>query len=176
MKDIKDLVQIGKIIGTHGHRGEVKVYLLTDFPERFRSLKEVFLVTPSGQRSLSIERVRFHKGYVIMKSEECHTMNDAEKLKGGMLCVPEDELYPLGEDEYYCFQLIGMDVYTEEGLHLGVVEDIFPTGSNDVYVVRDDHKEYLIPAIKEVVREINLETRRITIHLLKGLLNLSDAL
>ncbi|MEW6378348.1 MAG: ribosome maturation factor RimM [bacterium] len=171
-----DLVQIGKIIGTHGNKGEVKVYLLTDFPERFQSLKEVFLVTPSGRRSLAVESVRFHKSYVILKPQESHTMSDAEKLKGAAICIPEEEVYPLGEDEYYCFQLIGMEVYTEEGLFLGVIEDIFPTGSNDVYVIKDEHKEYLIPAIKEVVKEVNLERRRITVHLLKGLLNPADAL
>ncbi|MEW5801168.1 MAG: ribosome maturation factor RimM [bacterium] len=169
-----DFIQIGKIVGTHGCKGEVKVYPLTDFPERFLSLKEIILLTP--QKSLGVEKVRFHKTFVIMKLEGYNTMSEAQELKGCLIGIPQEQVYPLGEDEYYYFQLIGIDVYTEEGVYLGLVKDIFPTGSNDVYVVKDDQKEYLIPAVKDVVKEINLERRRITIHPLKGLLNLSDAL
>ena len=173
---MEDLVLIGRIIGTHGNKGEVKVYPLTDFPERFPSLKEIFLTTPSGQKKLSVEKVRFHKTYIIMKLEGCHIISEAQELKGCTIGIPQDQVQPLEEGEYYYFQLIGVEVYTEEELYLGVVKDIFPTGSNDVYVVKDDRKEYLIPAIKDVVKKVDLEKKRITIHPLKGLLDPSDAL
>lgn len=173
---MEDLVQIGRIIGAHSNKGEVKVYPLTDFPERFHSLKEIILMTPSGRKSLSVEKVRFHKTYVIMKLEGCHTISEAQELKGCTIVIPEGQVHPLEEGEYYYFQLIGLEVYTEEDLYLGILKDIFPTGSNDVYVVKNDQKEYLIPAIKDVVKEVSLEKRRITIHPLKGLLDSSDAL
>jgi 16S rRNA processing protein RimM len=171
-----NLVHIGKIVTTHGYRGEVKVYPLTDFPERFQYLKEVSLISPKEQKCLLVERVRLHKRYIIMKLKDCHTMSEAEALKGWTVAIPEEQVWPLGEDEYYCFQIIGLDVYTDEGLPMGVVRDVFPTGSNDVYVVKKGQKEYLIPATKEVVKEINLEGRKIIIHLLEGLLDPSDAL
>jgi len=174
---MEDLVQIGKIIGTHGHKGEVKVYPLTDFPERFLSLQEVILMTSSGQiKALSVKNSRFHKTYVIMELEGCHTISEAQELKGCTINIPQEQVHPLEDGEYYYFQLIGLQVYTEEELYLGILDNIFPTGSNDVYVVKNDQKEYLIPAIKEVVKEVNLEKRRITIHPLKGLLDPSDAL
>ncbi|MGA1875466.1 MAG: ribosome maturation factor RimM [bacterium] len=172
----KSLVHIGKIINTHGTRGEVKVYPLTDFPERYRSLKEVFLTTTAPEsESLVIDKVRFQKGLIILKLRGYNTIDEAERLKGCAIGIPEDQVWPLGEDEYYYFQIIGLKVYTEAGLFLGTVESIFPTGSNDVYVVKKDRKEYLIPATKEVIREINLEAKRIIIHPREGLLDFFDA-
>jgi 16S rRNA processing protein RimM len=172
----KSLVHIGKIISTHGRRGEVKVYPLTDFPERYQSLKEAFLTTTTSEpESLFIDKVRFHKGLIILKLKGYDTIDEAERLKGRIIGIPEDQVWPLGEDEYYQFQIIGLNVYTETGSYLGAVESIFPTGSNDVYVVRNDRKEYLIPATKEVIREINLEAKRIIIHPKEGLLDSFDA-
>ena len=154
----------------------MKVYPLTDFPERYQALEEIFLITSSKPKSLLIEKVRFHKGCIIIKLKGYNSISEAERLKGFEIGIPEEQLWPLAGGEYYYFQIIGLDVYTEEGLYLGEVMDIFPTGSNDVYTVKKGRKEYLIPAIKEVIKEINLETKRITIHPLEGLLDPSHAL
>ena len=170
------LVRIGKIVNTHGNRGEVKVYPLTDFPERYQSLEEVFLMTSSKPESLLIEKVRFHKGCIIVKLKGYNSISEAETLKGIEIAIPEKGVWPLGVDEYYHFQIIGLNVYTDEELYLGEVKEIFPTGSNDVYTVKKGRKEYLIPAIKEVIKEVDLERKRITIHPMEGLLDPSDAL
>ena len=92
-----------------------------------------------------------------MKLKGFNSISEAEKLKGCEIAIPEKWLWPLGVDEYYQFQIIGLDVYTDEGVHLGKVKDIFPTGSNDVYTVKKGQKEYLIPAIKEVIKEVDLQ-------------------
>ena len=111
-----------------------------------------------------------------MKLKGCNSISEAEKLKGFEIAIPEKWLWPLGVDEYYHFQIIGLDVYTDKGVHLGAVKDIFPTGSNDVYTVKKGQKEYLIPAIKEVIKEVDLPRKRIIIHPIEGLLDLSNAL
>jgi len=111
-----------------------------------------------------------------MKLKGCNSISEAEKLKGVEIGIPEKWLWPLGVDEYYHFQIIGLDVYTDTGLHLGEVKDIFPTGSNDVYTVKKGRKEYLIPAIKEVIKEVDLQRKRIIIHPIEGLLDPSNAL
>lgn len=134
------------------------------------------MITPLKPESLLIENVRFHKGCIIMKLKGYNRISEAEKLKGFEIAIPENRLWPLGVDEYYHFQIIGLDVYTDKGLHLGEVKDIFPTGSNDVYTVKKGGKEYLIPAIKEVIQEVDLHRKRIIIHPIEGLLDPSNAL
>lgn len=170
----ENLVQIGKIVNTHGLKGELKVYPLTDFPERYNSLKEIFLITAEKSERLLIEKVRFQKGHIFIKFKGYDTIGIVEGLKGSYLGIPEDQLCPLGRNEYYQFQIIGLSVYTEEGRYLGIIEEIFPTGSNDVYVIRGGDKEYLIPAIHEVIREVNLETKRMIIHPQEGLFDSAD--
>lgn len=167
----KSYIQIGKIINTHGIRGEIKVYPLTNFPERFKALKEIVLISPEKPKRLLIERVRFQNTNIILKLKEYNSISEVEKLKGLALAIPEEKLWPLKEDEYYHFQILGLKVHTTDGLFLGIIKDIFSTGGSDVYSVKMEDKEYLIPAIKEIIKEINLETGKMIICAREGLLN-----
>lgn len=167
-----DLVVIGEITATHGNKGEVKVFPLTDFPERFRLLKEVFLVHKGESRILQVAGARFHKKFVLLKFREINNPTEAEDLKGAFLAVRKEEAFPLPEGSYYIFQLIGLPVFTLEGEYLGELKEVQRTGSNDVYVVvhPQTQAEVLIPALKEVVSSVDLAAKKILVKPLPGLL------
>lgn len=174
MKDaMEDLFRVGCVATTHGIRGEVKVYPTTEESQRFKKYKEVLLKEPKGQkepRSMHIESVKFFKKMVIVKFKECGTMEDAELLRGAELYVSREKAVPLSENEYYIADLIGMHVDSDEGVALGVLDDVMQTGANDVYVVkREDGKEILLPAIKECVKSVDVKGRHMTVHLMPGL-------
>jgi 16S rRNA processing protein RimM len=160
------LISIGKIVGTQGNKGEVKVLPLTDFPERFKKLEEVYL---GEKRKVQIKGVRYHKGKIILKFSGCDSLGEALQLKGEMLRLEEKDAVKLPEGFYFIHDIIGLDVFALEGKHLGKVKEIFSTPSNDVYVIKNEAKELLIPATKEVVKEINLKEKRMEINLMKGL-------
>lgn len=168
----KSLISIGEIINTQGHRGEVRVWPLTDFPERFKENKVIMFEKNGVKGSLTIEKVRPQKNYFVMKFKEIEDMNAAEEKVGSVLKINPDQLMELPADTYYIFDIIGMDVLTDEGLELGKVRDVIQTGSNDVYIVKGSEKEYMIPALKEVVKQIDKTGKKILIKLLDGLLDL----
>lgn len=167
------LITIGQIVATHGYKGEVKVQPLTDFPKRFELLKSVFCQVKDDLFCFTIESVRYHKNFVLLKFVEIDDMNKAESLKNGLLRIKQEELMPLPEGHYYIFQIIGLEVYTVEGEYLGTVSDVQKTGGNDVYYVRHPKtgKEVLIPAVKEFIVDINLEEQKILVKTLPGLLD-----
>ncbi len=168
-----ELVAIGKIVTTHGYQGEVKVALLTDFPERYRKLRQVIVSGPAFQGELEVAGVRFHKNVVIVKFARIDNMEEAARLRGSLLQVSQDDLVPLAAGQYYIFQLVGLEVLTIQGEMLGVIKDIIQTGANDVYVVKNETgKEYLIPALKTIIKEIDLASSRVVIEPLPGLLDL----
>ena len=162
-------IAIGRIVVPQGIKGEVRVLPLTDFPERFSTLKRAFLAAP-WDREVEVEGARFHRGMVLLKIRGVDTRNEAERLRKADLQVEEADLVPLGEDEYYVFQLVGLQVHTEDGQALGQVADVLRTGSSDVYVVRGE-REYLIPAVKEFVVDIDLAGKRLVIRPIPGLLD-----
>lgn len=165
-------ISIGEITTTQGHRGEVRVLPLTDFPERF-TVNACLIMEKAGEiRRLTIEKVRPHKNLLIIKFKEIPDMNSAEEIKGGVLKITKDELRDLPKDTYYIFDIIGMKVETEEGLNLGIIKDVIQTGSNDVYVVAGETKQYLIPALKDIVRSIDKNKKMMVIKPLDGLLDL----
>lgn len=166
-----ELVSIGEVTAPHGVRGEVRVLPLTDFPERFRGLKRLFVKRPQqAAEERGVERVRFHKKFVILKLEGVDTRDDAETLRRALLQVAPDEVYPLPEGYYYVFQVIGLRVFDEDGRKIGVVEDVLFTGANDVYIVKTaDGREILLPAVEEVIRHIDLDEGRMEVRLLPGL-------
>lgn len=167
-----DLISVGEIVNTHGHKGESRVWLLTDYPERFK-INEVFWMEKDGSLSnLTIESVRPHKNFLVIKFKEILDMNAAEEIKGGILKISRDQLIKLPNDTCFIFEIIGMEVYTESGHLLGKIKDVIQTGSNDVYIVAGESKDYLIPALKKVIMNIDKEERRITIKPLDGLLEL----
>jgi 16S rRNA processing protein RimM len=157
---------VGRILAPFGTRGEVKVQVETDFPDRFAPGKAVYL----DGRPLQIESGRPHRQHLLLKLACVDCVEDAEKLRGRLLTIPRSELHPLDPDQYYAFQVIGLDVLTTEGEALGEIVDIMVTGSNDVYVARGKRGEILIPAIDDVVKSVDLENRRIVIEAIEGLL------
>lgn len=159
----ENLILIGKIVAPHGVRGDVRVVPLTDFPERFRKTKRVFCEDASV---LYIESVKYNKQFVLLKFRDVDSMDAAEKLRNKHISLPKEELVKLPQDHYYQFEIIGLDVYSSEDEYLGKVSEILQTGSNDVYVVRQEgHKELLIPALKAVVLSIDIPAGKMTVRL-----------
>jgi len=167
-----ELLTIGKIVKPQGLQGEVKVLPLTDLPQRFDLLSQVqVLLADHRVLSLSIERVRYYKGFVYLKFKGYTSIAHVESLVGGLLQIERSEAVDLPEGHYLHFDIIGLTAYTEEGQKLGVVTDILSTGSNDVYVVKAQHDEYLIPATTEVIKKVDLTEKILVIHPLEGLLS-----
>jgi 16S rRNA processing protein RimM len=165
------LVTIGKAIKTFGVKGEMKIEPLTDFPERFENLHRVYLVSPAGQEIIcKVLSVRNAGGAMYLRFAGYDTPEKARILNGWLLKVPDSETVPLPDGSYYWFELIGMEVVSESGEKLGDIVDIFQTGSNDVYVLKRGRKEFYIPATKEIIKQVDKKARRMTIHVLKGLL------
>lgn len=166
-----DFLTLGRIVAPHGIRGEVKVRILTDDIEFVFELEEVYLGQETPQ-PYAVKGVRLHKGMLLLMLEGVSTRNDAEALRGEYVVIPREWVPPLGEDEYYVHQLIGLRAMTTEGEELGRVADVmFTNGANDVYVIRGErYGEVLIPAIRQVVKEIDLEKGEMLIELMDGLL------
>jgi 16S rRNA processing protein RimM len=167
-----DLITIGKIVKVWGFKGEVKVLPITNNLKRFGRLLSVYIVSPEGKElKKRIRGVKYGKDAIILSLEGFRNVEEASGLLNHFIKIPAGDLYPLPEGEYYIFQLLGLKVYTDEGREIGILSDIFSTGSNDVYVVRKDKKEYLIPAIREVIKEIDIKKKRMVIHPMDGLLD-----
>ncbi len=166
-----ELVSIGIIGKAHGIKGEVSVTPLTDNPQRFEQLNFVTIEYVDGRRAkLAIETVRRQGNRILLKFKEVTTRNVAETLNGAYVSIPHDELSELPEDSYYIFDLVGLEVVTTEGKRIGRLEEVLDFPANDVYVVKDDGKEYLIPAIKDVVKKVDLEKGIMQIEPIEGLL------
>lgn len=168
-KKMEDLLQVGGIANTHGIRGEVKVFPMTDDPKRFCDLETVKLDTGRGYIDLEIENVRFQKQFVILKFKGIDNINDVERYKQKGLWITRDQAVELEEDEYFITDLIGLTVYEEKRL-VGRVKDVLTTGANDVYIIeKEDGQELLLPAIKECILEINMQEQCMRVHIMEGL-------
>ena len=166
---MEDLLKVGVITTTHGIRGEVKVYPTTD-ADRFLDLEYVLLDTGREKRKLEIENVKYFKNLVILKFRGIDNINDIEMYKKRELWIPREEAQELEEDEYYIADLIGMDVVLEDGSKFGTLKDVMETGANDVYVVEQNGaSQLLLPAIKDCIRDINMEQMVMTVYLMPGL-------
>ncbi len=165
------LVSIGKITGTYGIKGWVKVAPLSDFPERFASLTEVAVNSRGVVTVMPVEASKPHQHGYLLKLEGIDSPEQAQTLNRSLLQIDESELHPLPEGVYYHFQLKGLEVYDSRLGRLGFLTEILETGANDVYVVDSPHYgEILIPALKEVILQVDLETGRMEVALLPGLL------
>ena len=168
----EDLLQVGVITSTHGIRGEVKVFPTTDDNNRFKKLKECFIEYKNELIPVKAKDCKFFKNMVILRFEGIDDINDVEKYKQCKLFVDREHAVPLEEDEYFMTDLIDMSVVTEDGASVGTLKEIIPTGANDVYVVIDEAgKELLLPAIKECILSVDMEQRKILVHLMKGLVD-----
>lgn len=160
-----NLVSVGQIISTFGIKGEVKIKILTDFPDRFLKQKEFFLTTPDLTQKIFLEGIRFQKNILIAKIKSCDSLESAKKLKWAYLQIEEKELINLTSDTFYHFQIIDSDVYSLENRYLGKIKDIIKTGSNDVYVIKTSKEELLVPATKEFIKKIDLSKKTIYIKI-----------
>lgn len=164
---------IGKVLRVHGIRGDVRVRSLSDVPDRFETLAQVTVEGPSGaRRPLIVRAARPMARDYLVSFEGVDTPEAATQLVGSLLQIEEDRSAPLPDGQYYQHDLVGMEVRTEEGMSVGTLADIFPTGANAVFVVRGaDGREHLIPATREVVRAVDVGGRLMTIRRVAGLLN-----
>jgi 16S rRNA processing protein RimM len=162
-----DFLIIGKILKPFGVRGELKVEILTDFPERFASLRQVFI--GDGAKSFSVEGARRHGGAALLKLAGIDTPEGAATLREELVYVALEDAVALPENRVYLYQLIGLRVKTTEGQSLGEITDVLDTRANDVYIVHDGTREILLPAIPDVVKEINLERGEMIVALIDGL-------
>jgi 16S rRNA processing protein RimM len=159
-------IPIGRVVAPWGIRGEVKVEVQTDFPDRFSCGEIVYL----QGNAVTIKSNRFQGNTVILKLDTIESRNAAELIRGASLEVPAAELKPLPKGEYYRFQLLELEIWSTEGKRLGKISDVISTGSNDVYEVSSETGTFLIPAIDDVVKSIDLDKGRMTIKIIKGLL------
>ncbi len=166
------LITIGKVLKPHGVKGQVKIEPLTDHPDRFKVIRRVFLVSSSGkQKECTVRSVRYLGDAPLLQLSGYDSPELARELNGWLVQIPEEEAVPLPEGQYYWFELLGMDVENEAGEKLGRITDIFPTGSNDVYVMKAGRREVYLPATKDVIRQVDRKAKRMVIHVVEGLLD-----
>lgn len=163
-------LELGQIVNVKGLKGEVKVNPFTENIDRFEELKTVLIKFKNENKEFEIEKVGYHKNQVILKFKGINTIEESEKLRNSYILINRNDLEPLEEGVYYITDLLGLEVYTEDGTLLGKVDDIYNTGSNDIYVVKDDlGKQKLLPGIPEVLKNVDLEHGKIIVNLIEGL-------
>lgn len=165
---MKEYIKVGKIVNTHGVKGCLKCIPLTDDMERFDELKYVY--TEKDNKKRKINNVWYRKGLVYLELEDINDMDAAESLRNTFISIYDDQLRELPEGSYYLFDLEGMEVYSDLGEYIGKISEIYQTGANDVYEVVDKNKSYLIPAVKDVVKEVSVKEKKMVIHVIEGLL------
>lgn len=164
-----EYLAVGKVINTHGVKGELKVMPLTSDVSRFDYLLFVTVQWEGKPKEFRVTGARIHKNSVLLKLSGIDSMDDAEKLKGQELLVERKHARPLDEDEYFIFDIIDMTVYEKDKL-LGKISDVIETGSNDVYVIKSENgKELLLPALKSVILKVDLEAGRMEVKVPEGL-------
>ena len=167
--ELKNL-EIGQIVNTFGIKGMVKANPWVNDVTRFDNLKKVYVKIRKELNELEIEEVKYHKNQVLIKFKGIETIEQAEKLKNAILEIDRKDAIPLEEGEYFIADLLESEVYSDEGEKIGILYDIYNTGSNDIYVVKDElGKQILLPGISDVIKEVDLEHKKIVVHLLKGL-------
>jgi len=164
------LVPIGQVVGAHGINGAVKVHFYDIQPRTITPGDSLRMLTPQGaQTNYSVEWARPHKQHYLVGLKGVGDRDQAQALQGTQIVVRRSDLPALEADTFYWADLIGMAVYTIEDRYLGHIESIIPTGSNDVYVVRDNESETLVPALRRVVQSVVLDTRTMRVDLPEGL-------
>lgn len=163
----EEYLVVARVVSPQGIKGEVKAEVVTDFPGRFASTEYVYLGT--GHRRYRLEGFRLQDGAVVLKLEGVDSIAEADGLRGEYVEVPEGEAVELPPEHYFWYQIIGLRVLAEDGRALGTLEDILRTGANDVYVVRRPEGELLLPAIKQVVKSVDLQAGTMTVELMPGL-------
>lgn len=173
MRDSEELIPVGKIIGPHGIKGQLKLHSYSGNAESLSAARSVTLKSPAGTlHEFSINCFKANSGKFIIGLQGFDDINLIDPLLGNEVCLKRSQLPGLEKDEYYWSDLIGLQVFTDDGTLLGTITDIFETGSSDIYVVQGEGREYLIPAIADVVKAVDPAGGRIVITPLDGLLDL----
>lgn len=163
-----EYIVIGKIINTHGIKGDLRVYPYTDNIKRFSDLKDVYI--GEQKEKVDIENVKYHKDLVLLKLKSFDNINDVLIFKEKLVYIDERDKIKLPKDNYFIHELIGCKVYDQKDKLLGVIEDVLQNSSNDVYVIKDNEKEYMIPAIKKFIKEVNISEKTIIVDVIEGMI------
>ena len=163
----KEKLEIGQIVNTFGIKGFVKIYPYVDYITRFDDLKTVYISTKKQETKLEIEEIKYQKNMVLAKFKGIDTVENAEKLRNSYVKIDRKDAIKLEEGQYFIADLLGLDT----GEKLGILDDIFNNGSTDIYVVKNElGKQFLLPYIDEVIKNIDLENEKITVHIIDGLI------
>ncbi|TDO89391.1 16S rRNA processing protein RimM [Halanaerobium saccharolyticum] len=165
-------LEIGVITRFQGNKGEVRVKATTDIPERFLDIDTVYLKRDDDFKELEIEYIRFHKQFIIIKFFAVNSIDEAEELKNYQILIDESEKYLLPEDNFYVSDLIDCEVYLESGRYLGKLIDVVDTSGTDIFLVQGQEKEYMLPASRDMILEIDLENQKIIVDPIPGILDL----
>jgi len=167
---MESLLEVGQIVNTYGIKGFVKVNPLVDNNNQFKSFKTLYIQQKNNLKELHIEEVKFSKNQVLLKFKGINIIEQAEELRNYYLQAKREDI-KLEKGAYFIVDLIGLEVYTEEGELLGILKEVLQPGANDVYVVEDKAKnEILLPVIPEVVKQVDIEGKKIVVKLLEGLI------
>ncbi len=165
-----DLFQFGEIVKTRGLHGCLKVICYLETKDVLSKLEFVYVERSSGQKDqFALKKIDVSGRALFIELKDIQDVESAKDLVGCKVFLPKDLIEKLPDGEYYWHDIIGLDVYSEEGKHIGVIESVFPTGSNDVYVCRGEEGEILLPAIAGVIRHIDINSRVMTVRLMEGL-------
>lgn len=166
---------LGRVLRPHGIQGELRIHLMTDYPERINDLEQVWLGKDPYRAEASpyqVVHMRLHQQeYGLLQLKGITDRGQADRLRGLLVMVDLEHAVPLEEDEFYLYQLIGLSVHTQDGQPLGTLEEVLETGANDVYIVRGGpHGELLIPATEHTIIEVDLDSGRLIVDPPEGLL------
>ncbi len=170
---MEDYLELGQVANIFGIKGMIKIKLFTDDIEQFYDFEKIYIKSKKDIKEYNIQEVKYHKNMILLKLQGIDTPEQAELLKNSSIIMKRCDLKPLKEGQYYFVDLIGVDVYTDENILLGKLEDIYNTGSNDIYVVKNElGKQMLLPGTKDVIKQVSLDNKKIIVHLIPGLENL----
>lgn len=166
----QEYFEIGQIVNTFGIKGFVKVKPFTDDLERFEELESIYIVKNKELKEFNIEQIKYHKNLVLIKFKGIDDINMAEKYKNCYIKIKRENARKLPQNTYFIADLIGIKVYDENGNFLGRVDDIYNNKIHDIYVIKDDlGKQILLPSIKEVIKQVDIDNDKIVVHLIDGL-------
>lgn len=167
---MEQLMEIGQIVNTYGIKGFLKVVPYTDDITRFEDLKSIYIEIKNSLKTFIIEEVKYSKNLVLLKLKGIDDINAAEIYKNCYIKIDRKDAVKLPEDSYFIVDLIGIKVFTDNNEELGNIVDVYPTGANDIYVVKDElGKQVLLPAIGEVIKSVDIKDKRMIVHLIEGL-------
>lgn len=168
---MQEYFEIGQVVNTSGLKGVVKANLFTDDITKIEEFDKVIIEKNNKQKEYEIQEVKYHKNQALIKFKEIDNIDEAEKLRNSYIKVHRDDEPELPEDTYYIVDLIGLEVFSDDERRLGTLKDVYPipSGEHDIYVVDTGDKEILLPAIGDVIINIDIVSKKMIVHLLPGL-------